>query len=77
MEEAASLSLALLNYLSLNEKSSLSDLKPHNRCKNLWGETKYLGGSCCCAAQCAGKCLGVVSLGRLRGSHLRGNTCGS
>lgn len=34
-------------YLSFKEKSSLSDLKSHNRCKNLWGETKYLGNSFC------------------------------
>jgi len=31
VEEAAPLSLTLLNYLSLNEKSSLSDQKPVGR----------------------------------------------
>lgn len=34
-------------YLSFREKSSLSDLKSHNRRKNLRGETKYLGNSFC------------------------------
>lgn len=41
------LAVRLFNYLSFNEESSLSDLKSYNHCKNLWGETKYLGNSCC------------------------------